>query len=67
MRRRVPLLILAIVVAAAVTVGWRLRPGTAPEGQPPLGTLDAAALDAVRADFNRYADQPRVIVLLSPT
>ena len=38
-----------------------------PEGQPPLATVGAATLDALRADFNREADATRVIVLLSPT
>ena len=38
-----------------------------PEGQPPLVTLGAATLDALRADFNREAGHTRIIVLLSPT
>jgi len=39
---------------------------TAP-GQAPLAELNAATLDQLRADFNAAADQPRMILLLSPT
>jgi hypothetical protein len=35
-----------------------------PPGQPALAAMDLAAL---RADFNRASDRPRLIVLLSPT
>jgi hypothetical protein len=35
-----------------------------PAGQEPLAVMDLAAL---RADFNRAADRPRLILLLSPT
>jgi hypothetical protein len=30
-------------------------------------TIDAAALESLQADFNRYANETRVIVLLAPT
>jgi hypothetical protein len=57
-----------LVVLIAVAIAWyRLAPGDAPAGQPPLVTIDAAALESFRADFNRYANETRVIVLLSPT
>jgi hypothetical protein len=38
-----------------------------PDGQPPLVTLDANALAALRNDFNQKADRVRLIVLLAPT
>jgi hypothetical protein len=60
--------VLAIVVALVVGVAWfLLGPGEAPAGQPPLVTLDLSSLEEFRAEFNRDSNQPRVIVLLSPT
>jgi hypothetical protein len=57
-----------LVVLIATAVAWyRFAPGEAPVGQPPLVTIDAAAVEGLRADFNRYANETRVIVLLSPT
>ena len=57
-----------LVVLLAAMVAWsRLAPGEAPVGQSRLVTIDAAALESLRADFNRYANETRVIVLLSPT
>ena len=35
-----------------------------PAGQPPLAAMN---LDALRADFNRAADRPRLVLLMSPT
>jgi hypothetical protein len=65
-RRRISVAGLVVLIAAAV--GWyRFAPGEAPVGQPPLVTIDAAALDDLRADFNRHSNETRVIVLLSPT
>ena len=60
--------VVGLVLVIAATVAWyRLAPGQAPAGQPPLVTIDAAALEALRADFNRYANETRLIVLLAPT
>ena len=57
-----------LVVLCAVTVAWyRFAPGEAPAGQPPLVTIHAEALEELRADFNRYANETRLIILLSPT
>jgi hypothetical protein len=61
-KRLLPLLLPAAVLAAAIWYGYFSH--QAPSGQPPLATMDLAAL---RADFNRAADRPRLIVLLSPT
>jgi hypothetical protein len=60
----------AIVVALVLVLGiaWFVaRPGSAPAGQLAIATLDAPALDALRADFNRDSNHTRLIVLLSPT
>jgi len=58
----------ALVVFIAAAVGWyRFAPGEAPAGQPPLVTIDAPALEGLKADFNRHSNETRVIVLLSPT
>ena len=57
--------LLAFVAVAALWYFYGER--RVPEGQPPLATLSAATLEALRADFNRDADRTRIIVLLSPT
>lgn len=56
-----------VVLVAAAAVWYRFGPREAPPGQPPLVTIVAAALDGLRADFNRNANETRLIVLLSPT
>jgi hypothetical protein len=57
-----------LVLLMAAAVAWyRLAPGEAPVGQPPLVTIDRAAIEDLRADFNRYANETRLILLLSPT
>ena len=57
-----------LVVLIAAAVAWyRFAPGEAPPGQPPLVTIDATALEELRVEFNRNANETRVIVLLSPT
>ena len=56
-----------VVLVTAALAWYRLAPGEAPVGQPPLVTIDAAVLESLKADFNRYANETRVIVLLSPT
>lgn len=52
---------------AAVAFVWYQGQAVVPDGQPPLVTIDAAALAALRADFNRDHEAARIIVLLSPT
>jgi hypothetical protein len=65
-RRRI--LWLAILLAIATTVAYvRFVRPEAPAGQPPLTTIDAAALQTLRTEFNEAADKVRIIVLLSPT
>ena len=59
-------LLILLVPAGMLAAGfWYGAFGhTTPTGQPPLAAMDLAAL---RADFNRASDRPRLIVLLSPT
>jgi hypothetical protein len=52
----------AVVVAAAI--GYSLFFHQVPAGQPPLADMNLAAF---RENFNRAANQTRLIVLLSPT
>jgi len=56
-----------VVLMAAALAWYRFAPGEAPPGQPPLVTIDAAGLEGLRAEFNRNANETRLIVLLSPT
>ncbi len=47
---------------------WYLfGPGTVPEGQPPLLSIDSASVARLQADFNQAADRIRVVAILSPT
>jgi uncharacterized membrane protein len=56
-----------VVLLAAVAVWYRLAPGEAPAGQPPLVTIDSGTLEGLKTEFNRNADATRLIVVLSPT
>ena len=56
-----------VVLLAAVAAWYRLAPGEAPAGQPPLVTIDSGTLEGLKAEFNRNADATRLIVVLSPT
>ena len=65
-RRRLGVAGLVLLIAAAVA-WYRFAPGEVPAGQPALVTIDGEALEGLRADFNRSANETRLIVLLSPT
>jgi hypothetical protein len=65
MRKRTVLALLIIGVVSAFA--WHQSIGQVPDGQPPLVTLDLAAVDALRSEFNAAADRVRIIVLLAPT
>lgn len=70
MNRRRLLVVLLMVLAAAAggTFGWkRFWTHDTPPGQPPLATLEAGSLAALKADFNNSAGGTRMLVLLSPT
>ena len=65
-RRKLLLLVLPLALLGAVAyVGFATH--DAPAGQPPLAYLDRSSLTALKADFNRAADETRLIVLLAPT
>jgi hypothetical protein len=64
-RKSIGLAIVAIVLVAAAYRYFGTH--DVPAGQPALVTLDAGSLDALRADFNRFAGETRIVILLSPT
>jgi hypothetical protein len=60
--------VLAILVAASVLVGWQeFRPTerVTPAGQPPL--LELSSAEPLQRAFSAAPDAVRIIVLLSPT
>ncbi len=67
-KRRRRLLLAATICTIAILGGWWLfGRHEVPAGQSPLATLDAAALEILKEDFNAASDQTRIILLLSPT
>jgi hypothetical protein len=47
---------------------WYLYgPGTVPEGQPPLLSVDSSTVARLQTDFNQASDRIRVVAVLSPT
>ena len=41
--------------------------GQAPAGQPPLRNVTAQTVGEIKNEFNAARDEPRVLLLLSPT
>jgi hypothetical protein len=66
MNRRRLIWLIVFLAAGACVAYWLTRHETPPP-QPPLVTIDAGALAALRAEFNAAQSHPRLIVLLSPT
>lgn len=68
MSKRQKVALVSIVAVLLIAAAWYQFGGhrTAP-GQPPLAELHASSIDRLRADFNAATDQPRMILLLSPT
>ena len=60
-------IVLAALVCLALVFLPRFFTHNTPAAQPPLGFLNAASLDTLRADFNRAANEVRLVILLSPT
>jgi hypothetical protein len=67
MNRRRWMVLAALGVCVALVVLPRFFTHNTPGPQPPLGFLDARSVGTLRADFNRAANDVRIIVLLSPT
>lgn len=42
-------------------------PSNTPSGQPPLFVLSASSFSEFQSAFDSAADEPRIILLLSPT
>jgi hypothetical protein len=67
MNRRTLLLILVVLAIGGAFGYVRFATHHAPAGQPPLAYLDSGSLAALKDDFNRAANETRIIVLLAPT
>ena len=65
--KRVPAIVLALVVVILGGVFYLTKPGTAPAGQPPLVEITGPALDSLQTEFNRTSSSLRIVLLLSPT
>jgi len=59
--------VIVVVLAIGGHLLWTVVPGKTPPGQMAMVELNATALDAMKADFNRASGSVRVIALLSPT
>ena len=66
MKKRTVAIGIAVLVIVAALV-YALAGHRPPAGQPPLADLTATGLPAFQEEFNRHADEVRVILLLSPT
>jgi hypothetical protein len=65
MRKR---LLIAIIVALLLVAGVYLwGPSKTPAGQPPLSVLSASNFSEFQNAFDSAAEDPRIILLLSPT
>ena len=61
-------LLIGIIVAALLVAGVYLwGPSKTPPGQPPLFVLSASNFSEFQSAFDSSADDPRIILLLSPT
>ena len=68
MRRRLIIIVLAIVAVGLGLVGYYLYGGsTVPNGQQPLVRLTDSNFSSLKDSFNSSANSVRVIVMLSPT
>jgi len=64
MRRKLVIIVVAALILAGGAAYYALAPGRAPEGQPPLATLDTLSFDQ---QFKAASGSTRVLVMLSPT
>ena len=67
-RRKLLLVLLSLTVIGVGALAWlNFATHYTPDGQQPLATLDASALNTLKEEFNRASAESRMIVLLSPT
>jgi len=67
-RRNIIIVIIsALSIAALAVESSHLRNHETPATQDALSDLNPRMLEAFKDRFNRTADQPRIILLLSPT
>lgn len=64
-KRAITLLVAAIVLLLLAVYLW--GPSSVPAGQEPLLTLTSANFNEFENAFDRDADVPRLVLLLSPT
>jgi hypothetical protein len=64
MRRKLVLLVFAVLILAGGAAYYVLVPGHAPAGQSPLAALDTVGFDQ---QFKAASGSTRVLVMLSPT
>jgi hypothetical protein len=67
LKRITRLAIVLLILLAAGFLWWRFATRYVPDGQPPLATVDAGYIAALKDDFNRASGETRIILLLSPT
>jgi hypothetical protein len=63
--RRILIVILAILLVLSGIYFW--GPSKTPAGQSPLSTLSESTLANFQSAFDSAADEPRILLLLSPT
>lgn len=64
-KKLVPIVAIAIILLFLAFYLW--VPGSVPQGQPPLAKLTSANIAPFTSTFDADANQPRVVLLLSPT
>ncbi|TMQ70134.1 MAG: hypothetical protein E6K80_09435 [Candidatus Eisenbacteria bacterium] len=60
-------IVLTILIAAAARADEPNATHITPAPQPPIQAISGLDLTPVRSLFNREADRPRILVMLSPT
>ena len=59
--------LLTLIVLLGTSLWYIFTPGTTPEGQPPLLTLNPSNIHQFQQEFNQHVDKIRVVALFSPT
>jgi hypothetical protein len=65
--RKTALLVAGVGALTAVAVVYFRAPPVAPPGQPALLALNPANFGEFEAAFDAHPDQPRLVLLLSPS